>query len=64
MKEFVSGTLEGISETKVTLRIGNQSVSYPRKELAISIEWVMKNMGKRVTCVLENGTVESISGTA
>lgn len=62
MKEFISGILEGISENKVTLRIGNQSVSYPRKELNISIQWVMNNVGKKVTCVVVDGTVESISG--
>jgi hypothetical protein len=63
--EIVQGKLEGISETKVILKLpqGKEWVEkeFPRGELAVGLEWVFSHMGQWVRVKLVDGVAKEVS---
>jgi hypothetical protein len=61
MQEVISGYLVGLDETVIRLRLRTGEVKvYERKELAISLQWVLQNMSQPVICLIEDGVVRKM----
>ncbi len=63
--QIVQGKLEGISETKVILKLpqGKEWVDkeFPRGELGVGLEWVFSHMGQWVRVKLVDGVAKEVS---
>jgi len=63
--QIVQGKLEGISETKVILKLpqGKEWVEkeFPREELSVGLEWVFSHMGQWVRLKLVDGVAREVS---
>ena len=61
MQEVISGYLVGLDESVIRLRLRTGEVKvHPRKELDISAQWVLQNMGQPVICLIEDGVVRKM----
>ena len=63
--QIVRGRLEGISETKVILKVsvGKALVEqeFPRGELGVGLEWIFSHMGQPVQLKLVDGVATEVS---
>ena len=61
MQEVISAYLVALNATTITVRLRRGEVKvYERKGLHISQEWVLKNMGQPVICLIEDGAVRKM----
>jgi len=61
MQSVVSGCLVAIEETAIWIRLRTGAVKvYPRKELDISLQWAIENLGQPVMCLMRDGVVGDV----
>jgi len=61
MQEVISGHLVGLDESVIRLRLRNGEIKvYLRKDLHVSPQWVLKNMGQPLICLIEDGVVRKM----
>jgi len=61
MQSVVSGRLVSIGETAIGIRLRTGEVKvYPRKELDISLQWAIENLGQPVMCLMRDGVVGDV----